>query len=112
FAIAGSMALKLGVQKAEPILLEPMMKVEVVVPEDFMGDVLGNISSRRGHIEGLESRGNTQIIRSFAPLAQMFGYATDLRSMTQGRGTYSMEFSHYEQIPASVAEEIISKARG
>jgi elongation factor G len=112
FAIAGSMALKLGVQKAEPILLEPMMKVEVVVPEDFMGDVMGNIGSRRGRIEGLESRGNTQIIRSFAPLAQMFGYATDLRSMTQGRGTYSMEFSHYEQIPASVAEEIISKARG
>ncbi|MDP3047430.1 MAG: elongation factor G [Chloroflexota bacterium] len=112
FAIAGSMALKSGVQKADPILLEPMMKVEVVVPEDFMGDVLGNLSSRRGRIEGLESRGNTQIIRSFAPLAQMFGYATDLRSMTQGRGTYSMEFSHYEQIPTSVAEEIISKTRG
>ena len=112
FAIAGSMALKSGVQKADPILLEPMMKVEVVVPEDFMGDVLGNLSSRRGRIEGLESRGNTQIIRSFAPLAQMFGYATDLRSMTQGRGTYSMVFSHYEQIPASVAEEIISKVRG
>jgi elongation factor G len=112
FAIAGSMALKSGVQKADPILLEPMMKVEVVVPDDFMGDVIGNLSSRRGHIDGLESRGNTQIIRSFAPLAQMFGYATDLRSMTQGRGTYSMEFSHYEQIPASVAEEIISKARG
>ncbi len=112
FAIAGSMALKAGVQKADPILLEPMMKVEVVVPDEFMGDVMGNLSSRRGRIEGMESRGNTQIIRSFAPLAQMFGYATDLRSMTQGRGTYSMEFSHYEQIPASVAEEIISKARG
>jgi elongation factor G len=112
FAIAGSMALKSGVQKADPILLEPMMKVEVVVPDDFMGEVMGNISSRRGRIDGMESLGNTQIIRAFAPLAQMFGYATDLRSMTQGRGTYSMEFSHYEQIPAGVAEEIISKARG
>jgi elongation factor G len=112
FAIAGSMALKSGVQKADPILLEPMMKVEVVVPDDFMGDVMGNLSSRRGRIDGMESLGNTQIIRSFAPLAQMFGYATDLRSMTQGRGTYSMEFSHYEQIPAGVADEIISKARG
>ena len=80
------------------------MKVEVVVPDDFMGDVMGNLSSRRGRIEGMESRGNTQIIRAFVPLAQMFGYATDLRSMTQGRGTYSMEFSHYEQMPASVAE--------
>jgi elongation factor G len=86
--------------------------VEVVVPDDFMGDVMGNLSSRRGRIDGMESLGNTQIIRAFAPLAQMFGYATDLRSMTQGRGTYSMEFSHYEQIPAGVAEEIISKARG
>jgi elongation factor G len=112
FAIAGSMALKSGVQKADPILLEPMMKVEVVVPDDFMGDVMGNLSSRRGRIDGMESLGNTQIIRAFAPLAQMFGYATDLRSMTQGRGTYSMEFSHYEQIPAGVADEIISKARG
>ena len=112
FAIAGSMALKSGVQKADPILLEPMMKVEVVVPDDFMGEVMGNLSSRRGRIDGMESLGNTQIIRAFAPLAQMFGYATDLRSMTQGRGTYSMEFSHYEQIPAGVAEEIISRTRG
>ncbi len=112
FSIAGSMAVKSGVHKAEPIILEPMMKIEVVVPEEFMGDTLGNLSSRRGRIEGLESRGNAQVIRGFAPLALMFGYATDLRSMTQGRGTYSMEFAHYEPVPASIAEEIISKARG
>ncbi len=112
FAIAGSMALKSGVHKAAPILLEPMMKIEVVVPEEFMGDVLGNLSSKRGRIEGMESRGNAQSIRGFVPLAQMFGYATDLRSMTQGRGTYSMEFAHYEPVPAGIAEEIISKARG
>jgi elongation factor G len=112
FTVAGSMALKSGVRGAEPILLEPIMRIEVVVPEDFTGDVLGNLGSRRGHIEGMESRSNAQIIRGFVPLALMFGYATDLRSMSQGRGTYSMEFSHYEQVPGSLAEEIVSRARG
>jgi elongation factor G len=112
FAVAGSMALKAGVQKAGPILLEPIMKLEVVVPEEYMGEVLGNLSARRGRIEGMESRGNVQIIRGFAPLAQMFGYATELRSMTQGRGTYSMEFSHYEQVPAGIADEVIARAKG
>jgi elongation factor G len=112
FKIAGSMALKAAVQKAGPILLEPVMKIEVVVPEEFMGDVLGDLNSRRGHIEGMEVRMGSQIIRGLVPLAEMFGYATDLRSMTQGRGTYSMEFSHYEQIPRPLAEEIIAKVRG
>ncbi|MEW6231999.1 MAG: elongation factor G [Chloroflexota bacterium] len=112
FKIAGSMALKAAVQKAGPILLEPVMKIEVVVPEEFMGDVLGDLNSRRGHIEGMEVRMGSQIIRGLVPLAEMFGYATDLRSVTQGRGTYSMEFSHYEQIPRPLAEEIIAKVRG
>jgi elongation factor G len=112
FSIAGSIALKAGVQRADPILLEPMMKIEVVVPDAFMGDVLGNLSSRRGRIEGMESRGSIQVIRGFVPLAQMFGYATELRSMTQGRGTYSMEVSHYEPVPAQLATELIARARG
>lgn len=111
FAVAGSMALKAGVQKANPILLEPIMKIEVVVPEEFMGDVMGDINARRGHIEGFETRGNTQVIRGLVPLAQMFNYATDLRSMTQGRGTYFMEFSHYEQVPDDIAAEIILKVK-
>ncbi len=112
FKIAGSMALKAAVRKAGPILLEPVMKIEVVVPEEFMGDVLGDLNSRRGRIEGMEVRMGSQIIRGVVPLAEMFGYATDLRSVTQGRGTYSMEFSHYEQIPRPLAEEIIAKVRG
>jgi elongation factor G len=111
FHIAGSMALKAGVQKASPVLLEPMMKVEVTTPEEFMGDVIGDLSSRRGHIEGMEPRGNSQAVRAQVPLAEMFGYATDLRSATQGRATYSMEFDHYEQVPASIATEIQAKAR-
>jgi len=111
FAVAGSMALKAGVQKADPILLEPIMRIEVVVPEEFMGDVLGDLNARRGHIQGFDTRGNVQVIRGLVPLAQMFGYATDLRSMTQGRGTYSMEFSHYEQVPDNIAAEIISRVR-
>ncbi len=112
FKIAGSMALKAAVRKAGPILLEPVMKIEVVVPEEFMGDVLGDLNSRRGRIEGMEVRMGSQIIRGVVPLAEMFGYATDLRSVTQGRGTYSMEFSHYEQIPRPLAGEIIAKVRG
>ncbi len=112
FKIAGSMALKNGVAKANPVLLEPVMKVEVVVPEDYMGDVIGDINSRRGRIEGMEARANSQVIRGFVPLAQMFGYATDLRSKTQGRGTYVMQFSHYEETPKNIMEEIVAKRQG
>ncbi|MGH9357465.1 MAG: elongation factor G, partial [Terriglobia bacterium] len=112
FKIAGSMGFKDAVGRARPVLLEPVMKVEVVVPEEFMGDVLGDLSSRRGHIDGMEKRGSTQIIRSVVPLAEMFGYATDLRSRTQGRASYTMHFLRYEQAPAAIAEEIISKVRG
>lgn len=112
FKIAGSMALKNGAAKANPALLEPVMKVEVVVPEEYMGDVIGDINARRGKIEGLEARAGAQVIRGFVPLAEMFGYATVLRSKTQGRGTYTMQFSHYEEVPRSVGEEIIAKAQG
>ncbi len=108
FKIAGSMALKAGVQKGNPVLLEPVMRVEVVVPENFMGDIIGDLSARRAHVEGMESRaGGVTAIRAFVPLATMFGYATDLRSNTQGRGTFTMEFDHYDQLPASIAETII-----
>lgn len=110
FKVAGSMGFKEGARKAAPILLEPIMKVEVVTPEDFMGDVMGDINSRRGRIEGMEPRGNTQVIRGYVPLSEMFGYATDLRSMSQGRANYTMHFSHYEQVPASIAEDIREKA--
>ncbi|MBI1956654.1 MAG: elongation factor G [Acidobacteria bacterium] len=112
FKIAGSMALKGGVQKASPVLLEPIMKVETVVPEQFLGDVMGDLTARRGHILGIESRGNAQAISAEVPLAEMFGYATDLRSMTQGRATYSMQFERYAEVPRSLAEEIIAKAKG
>ncbi len=112
FHIAGSMALKNGAQKADPYLLEPIMKVEVVVPEEYMGDIMGDINSRRGRIEGMEARAGAQVIRGFVPLAEMFGYATSLRSRTQGRGTYTMEFSSYEEVPKSVAAEIIAKNKG
>jgi elongation factor G len=112
FKIAGSMGFKHAVGKAKPVLLEPVMKVEVVVPEEFMGDVLGDLSSRRGHVEGMEKRGSTQIIRSTVPLAEMFGYATDLRSRTQGRASYSMHFLRYDQAPSNVAEEVIAKVQG
>jgi elongation factor G len=111
FKIAGSMAVKEATAKANPVLLEPMMKVEVVSPEQYMGDVLGDISSRRGKIGGMTQRGEAQVIASTVPLAEMFGYSTRLRSMTQGRAVYSMEFSHYEEVPKSKAEEIISKVK-
>jgi elongation factor G len=107
FKIAGSMAFKEGMHKGAPVLQEPVMKVEVIVPEDYMGDVLGNLSARRATIEGVEARGNAQVIRAMVPLAEMFGYATDLRSMTQGRGVYTMEFDHYQQLPAHMAEEVV-----
>jgi elongation factor G len=109
FKIAASIAFKEGMKKAQPVLLEPIMKVEVVVPEEYMGDVIGDINSRRGHIEGMEPRGGAQVIRGFVPLAEMFGYATDLRSKTQGRGTYTMQFSHYAEVPKSIADSIINK---
>ncbi|MGN6734106.1 MAG: elongation factor G [Candidatus Binatia bacterium] len=112
FKIAGSMAFKEAARKAHPVLLEPIMAVEVVVPEEFMGDVIGDISSRRGKVLGMDTRPAAQAIDARVPLAQMFGYATDLRSMTQGRATYTMQFSHYEPVPAAVAEGIIAKFDG
>jgi elongation factor G len=112
FKIAGSMAIKEAVMKASPVLLEPMMKVGVEVPEDFLGGVMGDLISRRGHIEGQTVDQGLAKITSKVPLATMFGYATDIRSMTQGRGIFSMEFSHYEEIPRSVAEAIIAKNKG
>jgi elongation factor G len=112
FKIAGSMGFKEGCQKAGPIILEPIMSVEVVVPEDYMGDVIGDLNSRRGRIMGMEGRAGAQVVTSMVPLAQMFGYSTDLRSATQGRATYSMTFDHYEPVPKSVAEEIVAKVKG
>lgn len=112
FKIAGSMGFKEGCSKAAPVLLEPIMSVEVVVPEDYMGDVIGDLNSRRGRIMGMETRSGAQVVSAMVPLAQMFGYSTDLRSATQGRATYSMTFHHYEQVPKSVAEEIIAKVKG
>ncbi len=112
FKIAGSMAFKQAARKASPVLLEPIMSVEVVVPEDFMGDVIGDLSSRRGKVLGMDTRPAAQAIDARVPLAQMFGYATDVRSMTQGRATYTMQFSHYEPVPATVAEGIIAKFDG
>ena len=107
FKIAGSMAFKEGMRKASPVLLEPIMAVEVHVPDDYLGDIMGNLTSRRGHIEGTELRSGVQVIRAATPLSEMFGYATDLRSRTQGRGTFTMQFSHYNEVPKSIAEKII-----
>jgi elongation factor G len=112
FKIAASMALKDGVRKGRPQVLEPIMKVEVTVPEDFMGTVLGDLNSRRGRVEGMDALGNAQVIRAHVPLSNMFGYATDLRSMTSGRANYSMEFAFYEALPNSLAEEIMAKNKG
>ena len=112
FKIAGSMAIKEGMRKSQAVLLEPVMSVEVVTPEEFMGDVMGDLSSRRGHIEGMEPRGNAQVIRAKVPLSEMFGYSTDLRSRTQGRAVYSMQFAAYERVPKSVADEIVAKVGG
>lgn len=107
YKIAGSMGVREAIRKAKPVLLEPMMKVEVTVPEEYMGDVIGDINSRRGRIEGMELVSGAQIIRGYVPLAEMFGYATDLRSNTQGRGLYSMQFDHYEPTPNSIAEKVL-----
>ncbi|MEK4701663.1 elongation factor G [Solibacillus sp. FSL R7-0668] len=112
FKIAASMALKEAAKKCSPALLEPMMKVEVVIPEEYLGDIMGNITARRGRVEGMEARGNSQVVRAMVPLAEMFGYATTLRSATQGRGVFSMVFDHYEDVPKSIAEEIIKKNKG
>jgi elongation factor G len=112
FKIAGSLAIKEAAKKAKPVLLEPIMAVEVVVPEEYMGDVIGDLNSRRGRIEGMELRGTTQIIKSSVPLSEMFGYATELRSRTQGRGSFTMHFGKYEEVPGALAEEIVSKVQG
>lgn len=112
FKVAGSMAFKAAKTKCDPVLLEPIMKVEVVVPEEYMGDVMGDLNSRRGRIEGMEAHAGAQHIRAFVPLAEMFGYATSLRSRTQGRGNYSMHFDHYEEVPKNIAEGIIAKNKG
>ena len=112
FKIAGSMAVKEAARRASPVLLEPVMAVEVVTPEDYMGDVIGDLSSRRGKVEGMEQRGTSQVVRAQVPLGDMFGYATDLRSRTQGRATYTMQFNAYHEVPDSIAREIVARARG
>jgi elongation factor G len=112
FKIAGSIAIKKAARLASPVLLEPIMSVEVVTPEDYMGDVIGDLSSRRGRIEGMEAVGSSQVIRALVPLADMFGYATDLRSRTQGRATYTMQFNSYAEVPEAIAKEIVAKATG
>jgi len=112
FKIAGSMAFKEACKKAQPVLLEPIFKIEVVTPEDYMGDILGNLNSRRGRIEGMEKMGHDQAIHGHVPLAEMFGYATDLRSLTQGRATFTMQFSHYAEVPKSIAEAVVAKVQG
>ena len=109
FKIAASMAFKEGCKQAKSVLLEPIMRVEITVPEEYMGDVIGDINARRGRMEGMEAVSGNQVVRGFIPLSEMFGYATDLRSKTQGRGTYSMEPSHYDEVPKSILEEISSQ---
>jgi elongation factor G len=111
FKIAGSMAIKEAVKRANPVILEPIMNVEVVCPNDYMGDILGDLSARRGKIGGMTQRGEAQVIASSVPLSEMFGYSTKLRSQSQGRAVYSMEFSHYEEVPKAAAEEIMSKVK-
>jgi elongation factor G len=112
FKIAGSMALRAAKTKCDPVLLEPMMKVEIVIPEEYMGDIMGDVTARRGRIDGMEARGNAQLVNAYVPLSEMFGYATALRSNTQGRGTYTMVFDHYAEVPKSISEEIIEKNAG
>jgi len=112
FKIAGSMVLKEAARKADPALLEPMMAVEVVTPEENMGDVIGDLNSRRGIIQAMEERGGARVVRALVPLSEMFGYVSDLRSKTQGRASYSMQFDSYNEVPQNVAKEIIAKATG
>jgi elongation factor G len=109
FKIAGSLALKAGALKADPVLLEPMMKVEITMPEEYLGDVMGNVSSRRGTISSIEIRNGVQVVNAFIPLAEMFGYATDLRSRTQGRGNYSMQFDHFAEVPKAIKDKIVKE---
>ena len=111
FKVAGSMAFRDGCAKGDPAIMEPVFRIEVLTPEDYLGDVIGDLYARRGYIEGVEARGGLQAVRGFVPLKQMFGYATDLRSKTQGRGTYTMQFDHYEELPANLAKELM-KGRG
>ncbi|HYS92613.1 MAG TPA: elongation factor G, partial [Candidatus Acidoferrales bacterium] len=112
FKIAASIGFKEAVRRARPALLEPVMDVEVVTPEEYMGAIVGDLNSRRGRIASMEARGSSQVIRAHVPLAQMFGYATEMRSMTQGRATYTMQFSRYEEVPPAIAEEIMAKVAG
>jgi len=112
FKVAGSMAFKEAASRARPVLLEPIMDIEVVTPTEYMGEVLGDLNSRRGKIGGMTQRGEAQVIGASAPLAEMFGYSTVLRSLTQGRAVYTMQFSHYAEVPKSKADEIVSKLKG
>jgi len=107
FKVAGSLALKAAVSRAKPVLLEPVFAVEVVTPEEFMGDVIGDLNRRRGQVNGMEQRGNAQVVTGHVPLAEMFGYATDLRSNTQGRATYTMQFERYDEVPPNIAEKVV-----
>ena len=112
FKIAGSMAFKDAAHRAHPVLLEPVMRVEVVVPEEYMGEVISDLNSRRGRVQSMDTRGSTKIVSARVPLSEMFGYATDLRSSTQGRATYSMHFDRYEQAPQAVSEEVVARIQG
>ena len=112
FKIAASLALKEAAKKCDPVILEPMMKVTIEMPEEYMGDIMGDVTARRGRVDGMEPRGNAQVVNAYVPLSEMFGYATSLRSNTQGRGTYTMYFDHYAEVPKSIAEEIIKKNKG
>ena len=112
FKIAGSMAVKKGLRAANPVLLEPIFKVEVTTPEEYMGDVIGDLNSRRGQVSGMTDRNNAKIINAEVPLSQMFGYATDLRSKTQGRASYSMEFEKYVEVPKNIAQQVIDERQG
>jgi elongation factor G len=111
FEIAGSLALQEALEKGKPVILEPIMKIEIVTPEQFMGDVIGDLNSRRGHIESTESQGSGQVVRGYVPLSNLFGYTTDLRSMTQGRASSSFEFDHYQEVPTSIANELVAKSK-
>jgi elongation factor G len=112
FKIAGSMGFKEGALKAKPVLLEPYMEVEVVTPEEYMGDIVGDLNRRRGRVLGMSDRGNAKVVDAEVPLAEMFGYSTNLRSMSQGRATYTMQFKHYEEVPNNIAQEIVQSVKG
>jgi elongation factor G len=112
FKIAGQIAMRNAAKKADPVLLEPMMQIEVVTPEEYMGDVISDLTARRGKVERMEQRGSSHAIRAIVPLAEMFGYATDLRSRTQGRATHTMQFHSYQEVPRTIAQEIVARVRG